>query len=242
MVLTGNHLPAANDAEGSGCVVGLAVAGCDGAGGHRGRAVARSQREEGAPGGHRDGPRLRGQHRVRHQEEPVGAGGDGHRVRPEPEQPQAARAVPRPRHHHQQHRRAHGRGLHHAGDWRRPLPLERGVPHPVPPEADPGLGRLRRRVAGPDVRAGASARTRRSRRCSSASRTWTRAAAAPTATPAPTRTRSAGRRPTSRCRWCATRAWCSTRCSASAPRPASGASGGWRTRACSTGCPRPWPH
>ena len=43
----------------------------------------------------------------------------------------------------------------------------------------------------------------------------------------------------SRCRWCATRAWCSTRCSASAPRPASGASGGWRTRACSTGCPRP---
>ena len=131
-----------------------------------------------------------------------------------------------------------GRGVHHAGDWRRPLPLERGVPHPGAPEADPGLGRVRRHLAGPDVRAGATGRTRRFRRCSCASRTWTSPAAAPTATRAPTPIQSAGRRPRSRCRWCATRAWCSTRCSASAPRPASGASGASRIRACWTGCRR----
>ena len=50
------------------------------------------------------------------------------------------------------------------------------------------------------LRAAASARTRRFRRCSCASRTSTRPAAAPTATRAPTPTRSAGRRPISRCR------------------------------------------
>ncbi len=46
----------------------------------------------------------------------------------------------------------------------------------------------------------ATARARRFRRCSCASRTSIRRAAAPTATPAPTPTRSAGRRPISRCR------------------------------------------
>ena len=43
----------------------------------------------------------------------------------------AARAVPRLPDHRQQHRRAQRRGVHRAGDRRRPLPLERGVPHPV---------------------------------------------------------------------------------------------------------------
>ena len=167
----------------------------------------------------------------------------GRRRRPAPrstcaQQPQAARALPRRHHHHQQHRRAQRRGVHDAGDWRRPLPLERGVPDPGAPEADAGLRRVRRHFAGPDVRAAASGRTRRSRRCSCASRTWISPAAVPTAIRAPTPIRSAGRRRRSRCRWCATRAWCSTRCSASAPRPASGASGAPRTRACSTGSRR----
>jgi hypothetical protein len=45
-----------------------------------------------------------------------------------------------------------------------------------------------------------SGRTRRSRRCSCASRPWTRRAAAPTATRACTPTPSAGRRPPNRCR------------------------------------------
>ena len=51
-------------------------------------------------------------------------------------------AVPRLPDHRQQHRRAHGRGVRAARDRRRPLPLERGVPHAVAPEADAGLGHL----------------------------------------------------------------------------------------------------
>ncbi len=89
------------------------------------------------------------------------------------DEPQAARAVPRRHHHRQQHRRAQRRGVHDAGDRRRSLPLERGVPDPDAPEADAGLGRPRRHLARPDVRAAASARTRRFRRCSCASRTST---------------------------------------------------------------------
>ena len=50
------------------------------------------------------------------------------------------------------------------------------------------------------VRAKDSARTRRFRRCSCASRTWIRPAAATTTTRAPTPTRSAGRARPSRCR------------------------------------------
>ena len=42
-----------------------------------------------------------------------------------------ARAVPRLPDDRQQHRRAQGRGVHAAGDRRRPLPLERGVPDAV---------------------------------------------------------------------------------------------------------------
>ena len=111
-----------------------------------------------------------------------------------------ARAVPRLPDHHQQHRRADGRGVRAARDRRRPLPLERGVPHAVAPEADQGLRPLGGDVARSAVRASASARARRCRRCSSASRTSIRPAAAPTTTRAPTPTRSAGRRRTSRCR------------------------------------------
>ena len=43
-----------------------------------GTASAQARRDaQGAPGRHRDGARRGRQHRVRHQEEPVGAGGDG---------------------------------------------------------------------------------------------------------------------------------------------------------------------
>ena len=65
----------------------------------------------------------------------------------------AARAVPRLPDDRQQHRRAQRRGVHAAGDRRRSLPLERGVPDAVAPEADAGLGRLRRHVARSDLRA-----------------------------------------------------------------------------------------
>ena len=65
----------------------------------------------------------------------------------------AARAVPRLPDHRQQHRRAQRRGVHRAGNRRRPLPLERGVPDPVAPEADAGLRRPRRHLARPDLRA-----------------------------------------------------------------------------------------
>ncbi len=87
-----------------------------------------------------------------------------------------------------------------AGNRRRPLPVERRVPHAVAPEADAGLRRARRHLARPVSTRRSSARTRRFRRCSCASRTSTRPAAAPTATPASTPTPSAGRRRPSRCR------------------------------------------
>ena len=47
----------------------------------------------------------------------------------------------------QQHRRAQRRGVRAAGNRRRSLPLERGVPDPVAPEADAGLGPVRRHLA-----------------------------------------------------------------------------------------------
>ena len=65
---------------------------------------------------------------------------------------QHARAVPRLHDDRQQHRRAHGRGVRRAGNRRRPLPLERGVPDAVASEADAGLGHLGRHVARSDVR------------------------------------------------------------------------------------------
>ena len=101
---------------------------------------------EAAAGVHGDGARQRRQHRHRRQEEPVRAGPGRARFRVEPDA-RAARAVPRVRHHRQQHRRAQRRGVHPAGNRRRSLPLERGVPHPVAPEADRGQRRLRRHLA-----------------------------------------------------------------------------------------------
>ena len=74
------------------------------------------------------------------------------RLRVEPDA-RAARAVPRVRDHRQQHRRAQRRGVHAAGNRRRSLPLERGVPHAVAPEADRGQRRLRRHVARSALRA-----------------------------------------------------------------------------------------
>ena len=65
----------------------------------------------------------------------------------------AARAVPRLPDDRQQHRRAQRRGVHAAGNRRRSLPLERGVPDAVAPEADAGLGHLRRHLARPALRA-----------------------------------------------------------------------------------------
>ena len=55
--------------------------------------------------------------------------------------------------HRQQHRRAQRRGVHAAGNRRRSLPLERGVPDPVAPEADRRQRRLRRHLARPALRA-----------------------------------------------------------------------------------------
>ena len=146
---------------------------------------------------------------------------DRPQLRPEQEQPQPARAVPQPPDHRQQHRHAHGRGVHRRRSRRRPLPLERRDVHARAPEAHGRVGRPRRHVDGPAVRRRSSARTRRFRRCSSASSRSISPAAAPTATPASTPTRSAGPRRISRCRWCAIRAWCSSRCSAPAARRSS---------------------
>ena len=50
-------------------------------------------------------------------------------------------AVARLPHDLSQHRRAQRRGVRDAGDWRRSLPLERGVPDAGAPEADEGLER-----------------------------------------------------------------------------------------------------
>ncbi len=52
----------------------------------------------------------------------------------------------------QQHRRAQRRSVRPAGNRRRSLPLERGVPHPVAPEADAGLRPVRRHLAGSALR------------------------------------------------------------------------------------------
>ena len=112
----------------------------------------------------------------------------GRGVRPDAERAQPARAVPQVPDHRQRHRRARRRSDHAAGDRRRPFPVERGVPDAGASEADRELGRARRHLARSDLRASASGRTRRFRRCSCASRTSIRPAAAPTATRASTPT------------------------------------------------------
>ncbi len=77
----------------------------------------------------------------------------GTAVRPRPDGAQVARAVPRAPDDRQQHGRPAGRAGDAEGDRRRPLPVERRVPHAVASEADRGLRRLRRDVARSDVRA-----------------------------------------------------------------------------------------
>ena len=198
------------------------------------RAVARrrpSALPQAAARRHRDGARLGRQHRVRPAEEPVVAGGGrARRSISRPSVLQPARALPPVPHHRQQHRRAQRRGVHRAGDRRRSLPIGGGVPDAVASASDAGLGSARpgRRSISSSRRS--SARRRRSRRCSCASRTSIRRAAASTATRAPTPTRSAGRRRASRCRWCATRGWSSISCSASARPPRRARRGARRDR------------
>ena len=84
---------------------------------------------------------------------PVRAGDDGPGLQADPRQPvQRGRPLPRLHDDDQQHRRPDGRGVRGAGNRRRPLPLERGVPDAVASEADAGRRHLGRHVARPDVR------------------------------------------------------------------------------------------
>ena len=69
------------------------------------------------------------------------------------DQPHPARAVARLRHHRQQHRRAERRSVRDAGNRRRSLPLERGVPDAGASATDEGLERLGRHVARSALRA-----------------------------------------------------------------------------------------
>ena len=131
---------------------GAAVARGDGAGAHGAR------RKTAAPAGpaglHRDGARLGRRHDVRRCRRTCGRrprSGAGFDL--SPTSLSAARAVPRLPDHRQQHRRAERRGVRAAGDRRRSLPLERGVPDPGASEADAGLGRPRRHVDRSALRA-----------------------------------------------------------------------------------------
>ena len=126
-----------------------AVPGCDGSGRHRVRAEPQAAR---APDCHGDGARLGRQHHVRHQEEHVGAGGHGQRLRPVADQPEAARGVSRLPDDRQQHRLPQRRGVPAARDRRRSLPQRGRVPDPGAAQADAGLGCLRRDLARPDLR------------------------------------------------------------------------------------------
>ena len=110
------------------------------------------------------------------------------RVRSVAERAQSARAVPQVPDDRQRHRRARRRGGHAARDRRRPFPIERRVPHAGASEADRELGRARRRSRWIRSTPSGSGRTRRFRRCSCASRTSIRRAAARTATRASTPT------------------------------------------------------
>ena len=94
-----------------------------------------------------------GRDRVRRQEQPLVAGGAGQGVRSVADEHERARAVPRLPDDRQQHRLPHGRSGRAAGNRRRSLPLERGVPDPGASEADAGLGCPRRAVARSDLRA-----------------------------------------------------------------------------------------
>ena len=77
----------------------------------------------------------------------------GPRLRSVADSRSAARAVPRLPDDRQQHRRPQRRSVRRAGNRRRSLPVERGVPHAVASEADAGLRHLRRHLARSDLRA-----------------------------------------------------------------------------------------
>ena len=66
---------------------------------------------------------------------------------------QPARELPQAPDDRQRHRRPQRRGVLAARDRRRPLPLERRVPDPGASAPDRELGRPRRRLARPDLRA-----------------------------------------------------------------------------------------
>ena len=111
-------------------------------------------------------------------EPPLVAGRGRARFRSVADGPDAAGGVPAVPHAGQQHRRAERRSVPAAGNWRRSFPIERGVP-----DADASEGRRRGRTSRPASRSirstrSGSGRTRRSPRCSCASRTSIRRAAA----------------------------------------------------------------
>ena len=166
--------------KGLGATRGAPLPRGDGAGAPASAAVDAATKH--ASGLHRDGARLGGQLGDRHQEEPVGAGGGRPRLRSHADQPALARAVPRHPHHRQQHRRRSGEPVH-ARRKSAAIISDRA------PRSSRRRIRSRRRAATcmpasrsiSSTRSG-SARTRRSRRCSCASRTSIRPAAAATAT------------------------------------------------------------
>ena len=159
---------------------------------------------------HRAGARRRRLQRIRHDAEFLESRGDRPQFRSEQGQPRVARALPQAPHHRQQHRHAHGRGVHGGRSRRRPLPVQRRDVHARASEADGGIRRARRHVDGSALREESPDRTRRFRRCSSASNRSISPVDARTATRASIPTPSAGPRRISRCRWCAIRAWCSS--------------------------------
>ena len=123
--------------EGHGRHAGTAVPRGDGAGSHG--AGQDGGRTEGSPDVHRDGARVGGLHALRPEAEPLGAGRRRTRVRPGERGTELADALPGVPDRRQQHRQPLGRGLVGTGNRRRPLPVERDLPHAVPSEADAGL-------------------------------------------------------------------------------------------------------
>ena len=87
-------------------------------------------------------------------------------------------AVPAAPHHREQHRRERTPSPSTATEiGGRPLPVERHLPHPGAPEADPGFGRPRRHLAGPALRPARRRRDTDSLDAARASRTSIRPAA-----------------------------------------------------------------
>ena len=127
---------------------GAAVPGRDGAGRQAARAGRGCRGGAHAAGLHRGGARPGRLQQLGREQVPLRAGDSRARLHARPGQPaERARGVPRLPDDRQQHRRADRRGVRAAGDRRRPLPLERGVPDAVAPEADQRLGPLGRDVA-----------------------------------------------------------------------------------------------